>query len=102
MSEKRGDTGKLIYDFNECWLTEVQNKEGRWYRTTCRMFRSWDGPRRIKESTNMYEYDTTQFQEYNGPLFMYNTNLEVEPDGRCDIRWEPGYIHTQSLHRHRK
>ena len=27
MSEKRGDTGKLIYDFNECWLTEVQNKK---------------------------------------------------------------------------
>jgi len=59
MSEKRGDVGKLIYDFNQCWLTEVQNKEGSWYRTTCRMFRSWDGPRRIKESTNMYEYDTT-------------------------------------------
>ena len=50
----------------------------------------------------MYEYDNTQFQEYHGPLYMYNTNLEVEPDGRCDIRWEPGYIHSQSLHRHRK
>ena len=102
-AEKRGNVGKLDYNFDCCSVTEVQSKDGRWFRVTCRMFRSWDGPRRIKQSTNMYEYDTTQFKDYYGPVYQYDTNCVVEPDGRCDIRWEDGYVFSPDRRaRHRK
>lgn len=102
-AEKRGNTGKLDYNFDPCDVTEVKLKSGRWHRVTCRVFRSWDGPRRIKKSTNMYESHTTEFRDYFGPTYQYDTNFVVEPDGRCDIRWEDGYVFTPDRRaRHRK
>jgi hypothetical protein len=50
MAEKRGETEKLINDFNTAGVLEVYmpNLEG-WYRTTAKDFRSFDGKRRITE-----------------------------------------------------
>ena len=67
MSEKTGNTEKLIYLFNESKLLEVfLPKAQRWHRVTCVDFRSWDGKRRI------------QGEEYEGPLYAYGTNRLVK------------------------
>jgi adenylate cyclase class IV len=71
-AEKRGATGQVKYDFNTKWSTEVQlEKDGTWYRATCRDFRSFDGPRRIfiKDEDGEWKHI-----EYKGPLYMYDTN----------------------------
>lgn len=73
MAEKRGSTGQLKYDFNTKWATEVQlEKEGKWYRASCRDFRSFDGPRRIfiKDEEGEWKYIT-----YKGPVYMLDTNI---------------------------
>lgn len=65
MGEKRGKTGKLVYEFNTAAHLEVQLK-GNWYRVTAGDFRSFNGPRRI-------------FGEpYEGQLYFYDTNTIVE------------------------
>ena len=65
--EKTGNVEKLIYPFNEAKLLEVfLPKAQRWHRVTCVDFRSWDGKRRI------------QGEFYEGPLYAYGTNREVE------------------------
>lgn len=72
-SEKRGSTGQLKYDFNTKYSTEVQlKKDGRWYRASCRDFRSFDGPRRIfiKDEDGEWKYIT-----YKGPVYMLDTNI---------------------------
>jgi hypothetical protein len=75
MAEKKGNLGQLKYDFNTKWSTEVQlEDDGKWYRTTCREFRSFDGPRRIflKNEEGVWEY-----VNYEGPIYMYDTNTKV-------------------------
>jgi hypothetical protein len=63
MSEKTGNTEKLIYDFNTASNQEVwmPNLDG-WYRVTSREFRSFNGKRRING------------EEYKGPVYHYATN----------------------------
>lgn len=63
MSEKTGNTEKLIYDFNTSKNLEVYmpNLEG-WYRVTSREFRSFNGKRRISG------------EEYKGHIYHYGTN----------------------------
>jgi len=65
MSEKRGNTGKLIYDFNVAANLEVQVGD-MWCRVTARDFRSFNGARRINETT------------YVGPVYLSNTNLKAD------------------------
>lgn len=65
MSEKRGNTGKLIYDFNVADNLEVQIGD-MWCRVTARDFRSFNGARRINGKS------------YEGPIYLSNTNLIVE------------------------
>ena len=64
MSEKRGNTGKLIYDFNVADNLEVQVGD-MWYRVGARDFRSFNGARRVSEVP------------YYGPLYMFATNTKV-------------------------
>jgi len=65
--EKTGNVEKLIYPFNEAKVLEVfLPVSKRWHRVTCIDFRSWDGKRRI------------QGELYEGPLYAYGTNREVE------------------------
>jgi hypothetical protein len=46
MSEKRGFTGKLKYDFNTAWVCEILMND-KWFRVIERDFRSFNGPRRL-------------------------------------------------------
>jgi hypothetical protein len=68
MSEKKGNTEKLIYDFNTTECCEVQISNSQWCRVTPREFRSNSRPRRISEKT------------YDGPIYYYGTNQKVKPE----------------------
>jgi hypothetical protein len=60
MAEKRGNTGKLHYDFNQSGNLEVE-MDGVWYRVTPRDFRSFNGVRRIFDEL------------YCGPVYLYGS-----------------------------
>lgn len=81
MGEKRGETGKLINDFNTAGVLEVflPNLEG-WYRATAKDFRSFDGKRRITEPTKGERgnpWVELRTYEYEGPVFLWGTNTQV-------------------------
>ena len=73
MSEKKGFTGQLYYDFNTAACLEVQ-LNNNWYRVTGREFRSFNLPRRISE---MIE-DKYITKEYEGPVYLFMTNTKVK------------------------
>jgi hypothetical protein len=70
MSEKEGQTEKLIYDFNTANCCEVQLPNEEWYRVTPREFRSSSRPRRILKKQ--------EYEEYIGPIYYYGTNQKVK------------------------
>jgi hypothetical protein len=83
MGEKRGNTGKLIYDFNTAGVLEVLLKD-IWRRTTARDFRSFDGKRRISEPTSVKlgKVDMPmRTYEHSGAVYVYDTNMEVTKSG---------------------
>jgi hypothetical protein len=85
MAEKRGNTGQLKYDFNTKWSTEVQlEKDGTWYRATCREFRSFDGPRRIfiKDEEGEWKYI-----DYKGPVYMFDSNKRTRKRNTRKIKY---------------
>ena len=79
MSEKRGETEKLTFDFNTAGVLEILfNKV--WTRVTAREFRSFDGPRRISEPVECILGNVNielKTYEYWGPVFMFGTNKEM-------------------------
>lgn len=91
MGEKRGFTGKLIYDFDTSNMCEVgvTTKDGvKWYRTTAKRFRSWDGPRQLTRPVQQPGHGVEAFQDikmetiqYDGPVYLFETNLEREKQG---------------------
>lgn len=82
MAEKTGATVKKLYDFNTSGVLEVCIK-GNWYRNTCNEFRSFDGNRRITEPIKQPGLGDSfidikmRTYEYNGPVYVLETNLEV-------------------------
>lgn len=66
MKEKEGNIIKLYYDFDTSKCLEIEYKPNTWIRVTSRMFRSFDGNRRI-QSIN-----------YDGPIYVFGTNRKVE------------------------
>jgi len=83
MGEKRGNTGKLKYDFNTAWVCEVQFNNGKWYRIIERDFRSFNGPRRltIPNQAVLGRFDVgSETVDYEGPYYYWNTNTEYDPD----------------------
>jgi hypothetical protein len=80
--EKTGHTAKKSYDFNTSGVLEVCIK-GNWYRTTSNEFRSFDGSRRITEPIKQPGLGESMFDvpmktyDYNGPVYILQTNLEV-------------------------
>lgn len=80
--EKTGATAKKHYDFNTSGLLEVCIKDN-WYRVTSNEFRSFDGQRRITTPVKPIGLgdDVTKVemitQQYNGPVYVLQTNLEV-------------------------
>lgn len=79
MAEKRGETEKLVYEFNAAGCLEIFMKD-QWYRVTPREFRSFDGPRRITEPVRV-EHGNVDVPmvtyEYWGPVYMFGTNKEM-------------------------
>lgn len=79
-AEKRGDTGKLEYDFPTHGVCEVQMNDDEWYRVTSRDFRSFDGPRRITLPDYTKHKDVQvpmTTYDYDGPVYMWATNTPV-------------------------
>jgi len=74
MTEKRGNTVKLIYDFPTERSCEIEYIPGKWVRTTARDFRSFGGNRRI---LNIDDVKHTFYEEYNGPVYYTMTNRKV-------------------------
>jgi len=92
MAEKTGNTVKLVYDFNTSGVCEVCIK-GNWYRTTAREFRSFDGNRRITQpGTQIGTQDT---YDYNGPVYVVQTNIQVERTYSETIVTNPNISVTQ-------
>jgi len=92
MSEKRGNTGKLKYDFPTEGVLEVQINE-KWYRVTSRSFRSFEGLRRITRPLNQpgigdsFTDVKTTTEAYNGPVYLLGTNQLINniTDGDISI-----------------
>ena len=80
MSEKKGHTVKLKFDFPEqlCCEVYVPNLED-WFRTTSNEFRSWVGKRRILKFEGKLgsEERTSYYEEYNGPTYLFGTNKKI-------------------------
>ena len=84
MSEKRGNTVKLVYDFNEARCCEIEYKPGKWVRTTPREFRSFDGNRRI---LNVDDPDNVFYEAYHGPLYVFGSNKRITPTNNFQIQF---------------
>ena len=81
MGEKRGNTGKLVFDFDTAWAHEIQMNNGKWYRALDVDFRSFNGPRRISGPKGIVlgEHLGTETFDYNGPVYFYKTNVKCNP-----------------------
>jgi hypothetical protein len=81
MAEKRGETEKLINDYNTAGVLEVyMPKLDGWYRTTAKDFRSFDGKRRITDPTRTEKgnpWVELKTYDYNGPVYVWGTNKVV-------------------------
>lgn len=84
MAEKRGSTEKLKFPFNTSGVLEVYMPSMQdWYRVSAKDFRSFDGKRRITEPIGIEHknvYVDMHTYEYDGPIFMFETNVEVLPN----------------------
>lgn len=76
MGEKKGNTIKLVYDFNTSRCCEIEYKPNTWARVTCRDFRSFKGNRRI---LNVDDPTNTFYEDYNGPVYLFGTNEIINP-----------------------
>ena len=88
MSEKKGNTVKLVYDFNEARSCEIYS-EGlkRYGRVTAREFRSFGGKRRI---LNVDDRDNVFYEDYDGPVYWFGTNKKVS---KADTKSEVMFLH---------
>ena len=81
MAEKRGHLEKLINPFNVSGVLEVfMPGLNGWYRSTARDFRSFDGKRRITEPVEIKKSNVDvemRTYEYDGPVFLWGTNMEL-------------------------
>jgi hypothetical protein len=68
----------LKYDFEPYKCCEIKT-DGSWFRVTARQFRSFDGERRI--STSIDENNQLIYRDYNGPIYLFKTNIIVESKG---------------------
>jgi hypothetical protein len=86
MSEKRGNTVKLKFNFPEHLCCEVFSPNlDRWHRVTPNEFRSYVGKRRILHLEGDLKSNkdiTTVYKDYDGPVYMYGTNKTVNTSNR--------------------
>ena len=84
MSEKKGLTVKMQYDFQTASNLEIFLPIKKdWYRVTSRQFRSWTGKRRINEV------------DYNGPVYLFETNKRVNKS-KVEKNIFAGYVYVES------
>lgn len=102
MGEKRGNTVKLQYDFNTAGLLEIY-LNNKWYRTSAREFRSFDGKRRITEPTKVELGNVVvpmRTYDYAGPVYMFDTNKEIPATGEgrlaTSIHWDKARQSTKN------
>lgn len=86
MSEKKGNTIKLAYDFNTARCCEIEYKPGKWNRVTAREFRSFKGNRRI---LNVDDPNNVFYEMYQGPVYLFGTNTITNTDSR-GVQFENG------------
>jgi hypothetical protein len=102
-AEKRGHLEKMVYDFPTEAVLEVYIK-GKWYRVTSREFRSFDGKRRYTKpekqpGQGMKDLDKIKFitVNYDGPLYMFGSNIEVTHEWNEKIVSTPYYEETNKI-----
>jgi hypothetical protein len=78
-----GKKVSLKYDFPTEKHLEAQ-MNGKWYRVTPVTFRSWNGERQIT-----YYDPEPRTEQYNGPLYFWETNFIVKKPEKTGIQ----YIH---------
>ena len=89
MSEKRGQTEKIKFDFNTAGVLEIQYHDGSWGRATAGTFRAYDGPRRITEpeyTERANPWVPMRTYVYDGPVYYYGTNKQVVKQNNCTVR----------------
>lgn len=74
MGEKKGNTGKLIYNFDPSLSCEIEYQPNKWVRVTEREFRSYGGGRRI---LNVKDPKNSYYENYIGVVYFFGTNLPV-------------------------
>jgi|TARA_R110000822_G_scaffold297850_1_gene420535 hypothetical protein len=105
MAEKTGHLVKLKHEFPTEAVLEVSIK-GNWYRTSSKDFRSFDGPRRYTKPIKQPGLGDSMFDvpmetiSYNGPVYMYDTNSEVDTINEEKIvtspYWEQGCTNSNN------
>jgi len=89
MSEKRGQTEKIKFDFNTAGVLEIQHHNETWYRVTAATFRAYDGPRRITEPEYTERANPRipmRTYVYEGPIYYYGSNKQAIKQNNYTIR----------------
>ena len=88
MAEKRGNTEKLRYDFNEARCCEIfMEGLNRYARVTAREFRSFGGKRRI---LNVDDRENVFYEDSNGPVYWFGSNKKV---AKADLKPQIMFLH---------
>lgn len=89
MSEKRGQTEKIRFDFNTAGVLEIQLHNETWYRVTAATFRAYDGPRRITEpqfTERGNPWVPLHTYVYEGPVYYYGSNKKATKQNNYTTR----------------
>ena len=89
MSEKRGQTEKIKFEFNTAGVLEIQYATGGWGRVTAVTFRAYDGPRRITEpqfTEKSNPHVPMRTYLYEGPVYYYGSNKQVVKQNSDTVR----------------
>ena len=90
MAEKRGNTEKIRFDFNEARCCEAYfDALDRYHIITAREFRSFGGKRRI---LNVDNKDNVFYEDYNGPVYWFGTNKKV---AKTSIKPQIMFLHDK-------
>ena len=88
MTEKRGQTEKMRFDFNEARCCEIWIEGlNRYGRVTAREFRSFGGKRRI---LNVDDRENVFYEDYDGPVYWFGSNKKV---AKKDIKPQIMFLH---------
>ena len=89
MTEKKGFTGKLKYDFPTQKCLEVKLSNGKWYRVTANDFRSFDTERRIGVGDDV--------TPYNDVIYYFGTNTKAPQENTGKIAFHPLHPRRETL-----